>query len=735
MNTNNEIKAIDNAINELVYEKIKLRKAYQYYHCHRDAEQFKNLEFNYGIGTPTSVNFTPLIKKHIDVLVGKYLELEPDLKISCKDSLTVSNIMREKQLKIDKALYDKLHQYLQNNIIAVLLDNREIVNDPFIEKELKTIQENIDRTFVSEYEIAAQNILRYLKQSRNIDMKNKMRMLFTDLLISGTCYYRTRPTESESNINFEALNTLNTFVERNPNSPYLADSRRAVVRKMMTREMILNEYRKDLTSEAVARLKDAPATGEVYSTTYLVRTSTIPPDGLPRPDLTPGILGGLEAYPAMPGDEKLVDRYNPHLLTVYEVEWLEVDDKTGYLTRHEGVKIGNDIYITRGEVDKVVRSADTPSKCRLSINGMFFLDHNGDPFSLMLNTMNLQDKYDLLLFYRDNLIASSGTVGDWLDLANLPTALGVSMPERIQKWLAYKKNGVGILDSSQEGQPLNTIFNGFDDTVKAQSIQAIQLAIQSIEQQASSITGVLPEMLAQYEQRDAVSNVKLGVTTSGLLTKQYFDCMDTVYKEVNYDLLNLAKLVYPNGIKGTIILGDNYSKIFEALPKHYTVTDFDVHIEDSTATFRDRETIKALSTELVKAGYSDPEMIVNIVAAKNMTELKRYVEQSMKIKKEEDGVVQQLQQQLQQTEQQAQELLKQNKQLQSQLNQLQNEASQLEQAKINIEQQRLSLEHEKLQNDKEYNDQTIEVKKQQLQAQVAQMFDQNPYNDKIKTVE
>ena len=37
------------------------------------------------------------------------------------------------------------------------------VNDPFIEKELKTIQDNLDRTFISDYEIAAQNILRYLK--------------------------------------------------------------------------------------------------------------------------------------------------------------------------------------------------------------------------------------------------------------------------------------------------------------------------------------------------------------------------------------------------------------------------------------------------------------------------------------------------------------------------------------------------------------------------------------------
>lgn len=730
-----EIQLIDDAINELVYEKVRLRKAYQYYHCHRDADQFKSLEFNYGVGTPTAVNFTPLIKKHIDVLVGKYLELEPDLKISCKDSLTVTNIMREKQLKIDQALYEKLHQYLQNNIISILLDNKEVVNDPFIEKELKTIQDNLDRTFISDYEIAAQNILRYLKQSRNIDMKNKMRLLFTDLLISGTCYYRTRPTESGENINFEALNTLNTFIERNPNSPYLADSRRVVIRKMMTREMILNEYRSELTTEAVAKLKEAPKMGDVRTTTYLVRTSAIPPDGLPRPDLTPGILGGLEAYPAMPGDEALLSNYNPHLITVYEVEWLEVDEKTGYLTRHEGVKIGNEIYITRGEVENVVRSSDYPSKCRLSVNGMFFLDHNGDPFSLVLNTMNLQDKYDLLLFYRDNLIASSGTVGDWLDLANLPTALGVSMSERILKWLAYKKNGVGILDSSQDGQPLNTIFNGFDDTVKAQSIQAIQLAIQSIEQQASSITGVLPEMLAQYEQRDAVSNVKLGVTTSGLLTKQYFDCMDTVYKEVNYDLLNLAKLVYPNGLQGVIILGDRYSQIFSALPEHYTVTDFDVHIEDSTATFKDRETIKALSTELVKAGYSDPEMIVNIVAAKNMTELKRYVEQSMKMKKEEESIVQQLQQQLQQTEQQAQELLKQNKEMQSQLSQLQNQASQMEQAKIEIEQQRVALDHEKIKNDKDYQDQSIEVKKQQLQAQVAQMFDNNPYNDKIKQVE
>ena len=284
---------------------------------------------------------------------------------------------------------------------------------------------------------------------------------------------------------------------------------------------------------------------------------------------------------------------------------------------------------------------------------MFFLDKNGDPYSLVINTMDLQDKYDLLIFYRDNLIATSGTVGDIVDMAMLPEQLGVEFPERMQKFLAYKKNGVYWINSAQEGSAsqLNTIFNGYDDTVKVQSIQAIQLAIQAVEQQASSITGVLPERLAQYEQRDAVSNVQLGVKMSGLLTKQYFETMDILYKEANYDMLNLAKLVYPNGIQGVIVLGDKYSRIFTALPKYYTVTDFDIHIEDSSKSFRDMETVKSLNLELIKAQMSDPKMAVTIATAGNMTELKRYVDRATDAKNEENNMIAQLQQQVQQYEQ------------------------------------------------------------------------------------
>lgn len=280
---------------------------------------------------------------------------------------------------------------------------------------------------------------------------------------------------------------------------------------------------------------------------------------------------------------------------------------------------------------------------------------------------------------------------------------------------------------------MNTIFNGFDDTIKAQSIQAIEMAMQSIKQQVSMVTGVLPEALAQYEQKDAVSNVRLGVQTTMLLTKQIFRAMDTVYKEANYDMLNLAKLIWPNGVVGTLVLG-NYAKIFTALPEHYTLTDFDIHIEDSTKSYQNVQSLIAISGELVKSGVADLGDITNIITASSITELKRYIDRSIARKKEENDAVTQLQQQVQQYEQNLKESQKTNQQLQQKVEELQNKLQTNSQAKLEIEAEKLAIEKEKIRNDKDYNDKTIEVKQKQVEAQIAEIFDGNPYNNKIKQV-
>src|SRR5690606_26632910 len=192
--------------------------------------------------------------------------------------------------------------------------------------------------------------------------------------------------------------------------------------------------------------------------------------------------------------------------------------------------------------------------------------------------------YDLLHFYRDTLISSSGIKGDWVDVSQLPQFLGQSEAERLAKFVAYKKSvGVALTDTSQDGAAANhnTIYAGFDDTVDGNSIQAIILAIQATEATCSSITGVFRERIGGIEQKDAVTNVQVGIKQSAIITKQYYRMMDTITSHVLLDALNMCKLSYKEGKMGSLILGNKMKQIFTVDPVKFSATDYDVHIDDS----------------------------------------------------------------------------------------------------------------------------------------------------------
>ncbi len=317
----------------------------------------------------------------------------------------------------------------------------------------------------------------------------------------------------------------------------------------------------------------------------------------------------------------------------------------------------------------------------------------------------------------------------------LPTNLGVKWPERVEKWLAYKKTGIMWVDSSQEGRndngnaPLNTIFNGFDDTLKAQAIQAIELAIQSVEQTTSSITGVFRERLNGIEQRDAVTNIKQGVANSFIVTKHYFQQMDLVSCEILLDSLNQAKITYKKGLTGTIILGDKYQQIFTALPEYFTLTDYDIHIISSTQVMEDMQTIKSIIPEFIKSNQVTPDIILEALTAKSMTDLKYKVKKALQIQKEENNQLQQLQVKLEETSQQAQEL-------QQNLSKAEQKIKQLDEYKMQLEQQKINLEYQvnwfKAQTDRTYRDRQLDIEEKRTDIELSQLRDGNPYNDKIR---
>ena len=728
MKTDKELIEFTNrTIAELVMPKWDLQKAYNYYNGKRDAEQFRYLEENYGIGNPTSVEFIPLIRKHVDALVGEYLGVPIQPKATCKDSKTISKITREKEIKITKEVFDFLQQRYKNKVLASIQGNQKIV-DNSIQRDIENLIEDLSNSFTSDYETAAQNVIQYVLQSREADIITKHKMLLLDLLITGWTFYRVKPTVGQNNVSIEVLNPLNVFIDRNPESPYVKDSHRVVVRKWLTRQQVLNQYGDQLSAEDIQNLKDAWR-DTFEGSSYYVRSFAYC-DGRPATD---GIRAGKEIVPGYP-----VDTYNTHnfeLIPVYEVEWVEAD-KDFIMQRYKTIRIGENIYILIGKDLTVVRSQDNPTYCGLTVNGIYFTNRSTEPYSLVLACAALQDKYDLLHFYRDNLIASSGSVGDYVDLAVLPKFLGKDLPERLQKYLAYKKTGLAIIDSAQEGnntlggsQPMNTIYNGYDDTVKSQAIQAIQMAIDSVEQTASSITGVFRERLNGIQQRDAVTNVQTSVNNSFTITKQYYQQMDALTEEMMLDILNVAKVVFKKGLTGTIILGDKLQKVFTALPEHFTVSDYDIHITTSTDIIKDTEQLRSLVPDLVKAQLLDPEAIVDIMTTKDLSGIKERLHKAMAKQKKESG-------QMQQLSQQNEELTKQVQELQKQLQQYQGKVEQLNERKLQIEQDKVNKDYEVKKYAAEatdsYQTEKNRIEDERTKLEIMQLNDGNPYNDTIR---
>ena len=302
------------------------------------------------------------------------------------------------------------------------------------------------------------------------------------------------------------------------------------------------------------------------------------------------------------------------------------------------------------------------------------------------------------------------------------------MTERLMKYQALRKIGLAVIDTSQEGSMQhNTFYGGFDDTKGLSAIQYIQLAIEMTENIVSSMTGVFRERLGGIEARDAVQNVEVGMQQSYIITKRYYQAMDTLVSEILMDCLDMAKIVYKKGLTGQIILGDQKT-IFEVAPKYYTTTSFDIHLADSAEIIKEQEMIKQLAMQFAGSNLVDPETLFIMATSKSLTEMREAAIKSLREKKAENNQLQQLQQQLEEAQQNMQ-------QMQKQLEQSTKKLAQLNEKKLNIEQQNNQMDQElgyyKIEKDAELKNRELDIIEQRNKLEAAQLLDNNPNNDEV----
>ena len=205
--------------------------------------------------------------------------------------------------------------------------------------------------------------------------------------------------------------------------------------------------------------------------------------------------------------------------------------------------------------------------------------------------------------------------------------------------------------------------------------------------------------------------------------------MDCLTEEIMLDVLNCAKRVFKKGLTGTIILGDKLQRIFTALPQNFTMTDYDVHVSTSTDIIKDTEQLRALVPELVKAQLISPEIIIDIMTTKDLSNLKQRIRKALQKQKQEMS-------QMQQLTQQNEQLTKQLQELQQQLSKAQGKIETLNEAKLQIEREKAQKDYEVKKYAAEatdkYQTEKNRIEDERTRIEIMQLSDGNPYNDTVR---
>jgi hypothetical protein len=183
---------IDYWISSLVIEKTDIKTYRNYYSGIRDSKDFAYLTENFGIGTPSKLNFSNLIKPRIDALLGKVVDETFTFKVTCTDDKTVSEIQETKKTGKIKQITESLAAFSQRmvNSVNAGAPGKDMPTLAELQEDIKKQSLKFQTNFISDFEVAAQDVLQFVSRSEQMAMKQSLKLMALDLLITGECYYR-----------------------------------------------------------------------------------------------------------------------------------------------------------------------------------------------------------------------------------------------------------------------------------------------------------------------------------------------------------------------------------------------------------------------------------------------------------------------------------------------------------------------------------------------------------------
>ena len=704
------INRLDYFIGHYIYDKSDISKARGYYNGYRSNDDYFFLTDNYGLGNAHDLKFSPTTKTRVNILAGLLASQTLETQVMSIDRDTISKEDLE-----EKEIYGKLKVKAINELVNdPNLETEEDLSKAYDEKE----KEIKDYNFISSYQKAGQDIVNFFLNSHSYNLLDFRNELFLDLMIAGEVVYKEDEVIKNEYPTNKKMMAEDTFFFKEKGSKDIGTSDAIVNRQFLTKLqviMLLGHHMTEADKKDFLRDKAVNYTkGETVITFENINSEN--GDFYMSQDLY------NETY-----------MYLSDMVVLYHVEYKETKDisfddvsfnekllnlikgkknkkkKISKEFRYSGYRIGTRYHINVGLDKDAKRNVLNPRKVEFTYKGISFNDFKKKTNSIVADLFDIQDMIDIMLFHRNNLVANSGVNGSRIDAAAIPAFLGDDMMERLMKFNALSKQGTQVFDGSQPGAEKFQHYGDFHNAITGDAINALNAIIQQLESQADMAAGINANMRGITEQREAVSNVKTGITMISYATKHYYTAIDYLFEKTLISLLDNLKEAFPTGFSGTYYKAGN-KKSFNAAPQHYRSSLFLVAVKRDDTDVIQLEKLKGMINELAVNTVIDPKNLILSQMATSKQEVQDLAIKAFEIAEKKNDIVGKLEQQLAQQEEGIKGLQDQNKKLQSSLDTLSKKNLDIELKKILLKEKELNAEIS-FKRDKLIDDKDIEEKK------------------------
>lgn len=311
--------------------------------------------------------------------------------------------------------------------------------------------------------------------------------------------------------------------------------------------------------------------------------------------------------------------------------------KTKYTTDiYQGVIIDGQYYVKCCKKEDIIRNPNKTAMPALPVFGRSFSSIEDQPKSVILDTMDLQDHYDVIFTMRELFLALSGPKSLIYDRSQKPD----NMTD--EEWLYQRKIGnIYIQTADKHGNPKRTTFNQFQevDLAFSSSIQYLDNMLLSIEDTMGNIIGVPRARKGQVVQTDQVGTYKESIKRAYLITEILYSDHDEIEAEALTQLINLAiKYSWKDGSEIELNETDMGREIFKIPQELLNSISFRVIMYNSTEEAQKMQELKEIMTVGWSKGVLPWNHMLNIWDSDTLTQIKTktefYTKEAQKIQQE-----------------------------------------------------------------------------------------------------